>query len=121
MTNIDNTLMFSRILSNIKPYSLFLPPIHRYHCVCPVLFLQSAAVTFLRDAMSTKCGLTDAATLVLISARPRQLLLNTFSHQQVELPALDIESLRTALDAVAMGSGAAKSGTGVAGSGTAVE
>jgi hypothetical protein len=79
---------------------------------------QSAAVTFLRDAMSTKRGLTDAATLVLISARPRQLLLNTFSSQQVELPSLDIESLRTALDAVAMGRGAVKSGTGVAGSGS---
>ncbi len=83
-----------------------------------VCISQSAAVTFLRDAMSAKRGLTDAATLVLISARPRQLLLNTFSSQQVELPALDIESLRTALDAVAMGRGAVKSGTGVAGSGT---
>ena len=42
---------------------------------------------------------------------------NVYSSRQVELPALDIESLRAALDAVSMGRGAVKSGTGVAGSG----
>ena len=42
---------------------------------------------------------------LMVSGRPRQLILNSFSSQKIDMPALDLDSLRIAVNAAARHSG----------------
>jgi RZ type zinc finger domain/AAA domain (dynein-related subfamily) len=57
--------------------------------------MQCAVVERLNDFLN-EFGTEDAASLVFVSGKPRQVILNAFSAQTVELPPLDVKSLRDA-------------------------